>query len=72
MIRKLKLARSIVAAGLLSVFCIVGVTNVNAQRTVGLNLGADAPDGSNGGTMEATDEAGLTGFAQKNWNNLTR
>ena len=50
MIKKLMTARSLLAAGLLSVIGIVGVTNVNAQQpiAVSLNLGADAPDGSNG------------------------
>ena len=48
-----------------------GIPAQNATlRTVGLNFGADAPDGSNGGTMEAEAKAGLPGFAQQNWNSL--
>ncbi|MDP7291666.1 MAG: hypothetical protein QF497_05525, partial [Verrucomicrobiota bacterium] len=35
-----------------------------------MNFGADAPDGSAAGTMEADAEAGLPGYVQQNWNSL--
>jgi hypothetical protein len=50
---------------------IVGAANSKAQTlSVGLNFGADAPDGSAAGTMEADAEAGLPGYVQQNWNSL--
>ncbi|MFT6562591.1 MAG: hypothetical protein ACJAX6_000976, partial [Limisphaerales bacterium] len=70
MIKKLMTARRFIAAGVLTAFMFVGIASVNAQLSVGLNFGADAPDGSNGGTMEAEAKAGLSGFAQQNWNSL--
>jgi hypothetical protein len=70
-IKELTLARRFVAAGVMAAFMFVGITSTNAQKyTVGLNFGADAPDGSNEGTMDADAEAGLSGFAQQNWNSL--
>ncbi|MCP4743651.1 MAG: LamG domain-containing protein, partial [Actinomycetales bacterium] len=42
----------------------------SAPYSVGLNFGADAPDGSGAGAMEAGASAGLAGIAQSNWNSL--
>ncbi len=38
--------------------------------SIGLNFGADEPNGAGTGTIAATDVAGLPGIAQANWNNL--
>ena len=37
---------------------------------VGLNFGADAPDNSAAGTMDADAAAGVSGYVQQNWNSL--
>ncbi|MCZ7640332.1 MAG: hypothetical protein M5U12_32320 [Verrucomicrobia bacterium] len=38
---------------------------------IGLNFGADEANGSKTGTLAATDQAGVPGVAQANWNNLS-
>jgi len=45
-------------------------TSVPAITALGINFGADEPDGADGGTLAATDVAGASGVAQANWNNL--
>lgn len=39
--------------------------------SIGLNFGADEPNGAGTATLSATDKAGAPGVAQSNWNNLT-
>jgi hypothetical protein len=44
---------------------------IGQSISLGLNFGADEPDGSNGFSLAPTDEAGAPGLVQANWNNLT-
>ncbi len=39
--------------------------------SIGLNFGADEPDGGNKGGLAAGDKAGVSKMAQANWNNLS-
>ena len=39
--------------------------------TIGLNFGADEPDGGNLFAVAASESAGAPGFAQSNWNNFS-
>jgi hypothetical protein len=41
------------------------------EYSIGLNFGADEPNTSKGGTLAATDKAGVPSVAQVNWNNLS-
>ena len=71
MIRNKAMIRKTVFYIITVIGLIVGAANSKAQTlSVGLNFGADAPDGSAAGTMEADAEAGLPGYVQQNWNSL--
>ncbi|MCZ7635841.1 MAG: hypothetical protein M5U12_07210 [Verrucomicrobia bacterium] len=46
-------------------------TPSQVDYSIGLNFGADEANGSKTGTLAATDQAGVPGVAQANWNNLS-